>query len=87
MSIAAEKIENEDFVTSMSIKGQVVISKDIRIKLGLKPRDKFTERVKNNRIILERVPSVDELKTSWKKAMKGRTTKQIMKGIDEGWNT
>lgn len=35
----------------------------------------------------DEVPSLAELRGSWKKAMKGKTTEQIMKKIDEGWDT
>ena len=86
MTIAVEKIESEGFITSMSPKGQVVISKEIRDELGLKPKDKFIEKIRDKKIILERAPTINELKASWKKAMKGKTTKQVMKEIDEGWD-
>jgi len=87
MSIEAKRMGDEDFITSMSPKGQVVISKEIRVKLDLKPKDKFVEKVKGNKIILERIPSLIELGGTLKGMMKGKTTDQIMKFIDEGWDT
>lgn len=86
MSTDVERAGNEDFITSMSPKGQVVISKEIRIKLALKPKDKFIETIKGNKIILERMPSLSELGGTLKGMMKGKTTGEIMKWIDEGWD-
>jgi len=87
MSIDVKNIGNEGFVTSMSPKGQVVISKEIRSKLGLKPKDKFVENVKGNKIILERLPSLSEAGGILKGMKKGKTTQEIMHWIDEGWDS
>jgi AbrB family looped-hinge helix DNA binding protein len=85
--MATEIATNQDFITSMSPKGQVVISKNIRIKLGLKPKDKLIETLKGNKIIIEKLPALSELGGTLKGMMKGKTTDQIMKFIDEGWDT
>lgn len=86
MSIDVGKIDN-GFVTSMSPKGQVVISKKIRDKLGLRPKDKFVEKIKGSKIILEKVPSITELGGTLKGMMKNKTTEEIMRFIDEGWDS
>ncbi|MDO8741218.1 MAG: AbrB/MazE/SpoVT family DNA-binding domain-containing protein [Candidatus Woesearchaeota archaeon] len=84
MSIEAISVQGEDFVTSMSVKGQIVISKEIRDKLGLMPRVKFKEKIQGKKIILEPLPSLGELGGSWGKT--GKTTKELMKEVDEGWD-
>jgi len=52
------------FTTSMSSKGQVVIAKEIREQLGLKPNQKFVEEAKGNKIVLRAVPGLLGLKGS-----------------------
>ena len=84
MSIEAENIQDNGFITSMSVKGQIVISKKIREKMRLMPKVKFTERVKGGKIILEPLPSLGELGGSLGRT--GKTTKELMKEADEGWD-
>ncbi len=73
------------FETTMSLKGQIVILKEIRRRLNLKPNQKFREYIKNDKIILEPVISITELGGSLKNMGKGKTKKQIIQEIKSGW--
>ena len=75
----------EEFETSMSSKGQVVISKEIREALGLKPNQKFVEKVEGAKIVLKPVPTLTELKGSLKHVARKKSVRQISSWIDKGW--
>lgn len=74
------------FETSMSSKGQVVIAKEIREQLGLKPNQKFVEEVKGGKIVLKPLPTLEELRGSLKHVAKGKTVSELSKRVDEGWD-
>jgi AbrB family looped-hinge helix DNA binding protein len=71
--------------TTMSLKGQIVILKEIRKQLDLKPNQKFREYIKDDKIILEPVVPLIELGGSLKKMGKGKTKKQVIAEIKSGW--
>ena len=71
--------------TTMSIKGQVVILKEIRKKLNLKPNQRFREYIEDDKIILEPVVPISELGGALKNLVKGKTKKQIIQEIKSGW--
>ena len=71
--------------TTMSKKGQVVILKDIRKTLNLKPNQRFKEYIKEDKIILEPVAPITDLGGSLKNLGKGKTRKQIIYEIKSGW--
>ena len=71
--------------TTMSLKGQIVILKEIRKNLNLKPNQRFKEYIKDDKIILEPVIPLTELGGSLKNIAKGKTKKQIIKEIKSGW--
>ncbi|MFH0862761.1 MAG: AbrB/MazE/SpoVT family DNA-binding domain-containing protein [Candidatus Altiarchaeota archaeon] len=75
-----------DCVT-LSSKGQIVLIKDIREKLGLKAGDKFIEKVENDQIVLKPVKPLAELFGSLRNEgdFKGKTTEEIMTEIKTGW--
>jgi len=74
-----------EFETKMSSKGQVVISKEIRDELGLKPNQKFLEKHKGGEIILKPVPSLTKLKGSLKNIARKKSVRDIGRWIDRGW--
>ncbi len=74
------------FETVLSSKGQVVISKEIREQLGLKEKQKLLETVEDGNIVLKPVPSLLSLGGALKGAFGKKTTQEIMKEIDEGWD-
>lgn len=45
----------------VSLKGELFPPKDIRERLGLRPRTKVLYRIDNGRLIVEHVPSLKEL--------------------------
>jgi bifunctional DNA-binding transcriptional regulator/antitoxin component of YhaV-PrlF toxin-antitoxin module len=63
----------------------MVIVKEIRDKLGLKPNQKFSEKIKGNKIIFEPIPSLVDMGGFLKNMSKGKTTQQLMDELDEGW--
>ena len=71
--------------TTMSLKGQIVILKEIRRRLNLKPNQRFREYIEEDRIILEPVIPITELGGSLKNLAKGKSKKQIIKEIKSGW--
>ncbi|MCK5559562.1 MAG: AbrB/MazE/SpoVT family DNA-binding domain-containing protein [Thermoplasmata archaeon] len=75
----------KSFETTMSLKGQIVILKEIRRRLNLKPNQKFREYIKNDKIILEPVIPLTELGGSLKNMGNGKTKKQIIQEIKSGW--
>ena len=74
------------FVT-LSSKGQVVLRREIRDKLGLKAGDKFIEFVKDDEVVLKPVRSTEELFGVLKDSREfcGKRTEEIVREIDEGW--
>lgn len=56
----------QDEITVMSVKGQVVIPKDIRKRLNLKPRDRLMVYGEEDTIIMKRLV-LPELKETFKK--------------------
>ena len=72
-------------VTTMSLKGQIVILKEIRKRLNLKPNQRFIEYIMDDKIVLEPVVPITELGGSLRNLAKGKTKKQIIKEIKSGW--
>ena len=79
------KTKLKTFDTTMSLKGQIVILKEIRKRLNIKPNQRFREYIKDDKIILEPVSPLTELGGSLKNIGKGITKKQIIKEIKSGW--
>lgn len=75
----------EVFETRMSSKGQVVISKEIRDRLGLSERQRFIEKVENQKIILMPIKKISEL-GGVLKGMEKKPTKEVIKEIKKGWD-
>lgn len=59
----------QDEITVMSVKGQVVIPKDIRKRLSFKPKDRFVVYGEEDTIIMKRL-NLPELKDTWNKISK-----------------
>ena len=74
----------KQFETTMSSKGQIVISKDIREALGLKPGQKILEERKGNEIIVKPVMQISRAKGILK-GIDTRPTKEIMEEVRKGW--
>jgi len=72
----------------LSSKGQIVLMKGIREKMGLKAGDKLIERIEDNRIVLKPVAPLSELFGSLKDEgdFKGKKTDEIMAEIKRGWD-
>lgn len=79
------KLKIMSFETTMSLKGQIVILKEIRKKLNLKPNQKFKEYIKDDKIILEPVVPITDLGGSLRRMGKGKTKKQVITEIKSGW--
>ncbi len=79
------KTKVKSFETTMSLKGQIVILKEIRRRLNLKPNQRFREYIKDDKIILEPVIPLTELGGSLKNIGKKKTKKQIIREIKSGW--
>ena len=71
--------------TTMSLKGQIVILKEIRKRLNLKPNQRFREYIKDDKIILEPVVPITDLGGSLSKMGRGKTKKQVINEIKSGW--
>ena len=72
------------FETTMSSKGQVVISKEIREELRLKSGQKFLEEKRGNEIVLKPVMSISQAK-GLLKGIDNRSTKEIISEVKKGW--
>lgn len=73
------------FETTLSSKGQIVIGGKIRKRLNLRPNQKFREYIVGRKIVIEPIPSLEELRGSLKALTKGKKTEDIIKEIKEGW--
>jgi len=73
---------------TLSSKGQIVLMKGIRDKMGLKAGDRFIEKVENNQIVLKPVKPLAEMFGSLKNEgdFKGKTTDEIVAEIKKGWD-
>ncbi len=69
----------------LTSKGQIVIRSRIRKKLGLKPRQRFSERIEEGRVILEPLETPIGLKGSLREMAEGKTTDELIKEVKEGW--
>ncbi len=74
----------ERFETTMSPKGQVVISKEIRRELGLKPKQKFIEERRGAEIVLKPVSSL-LVARGMLKGMESKPTKMVIREVKKGW--
>lgn len=72
------------FETTMSPKGQVVISKEIRKELRLKPRQKFLEERRGTEIVIRPVLPISSSK-GMLKGMESKPTKIVIKEVKKGW--
>jgi len=75
----------ERFETTMSQKGQVVISKEIRKELGLKPKQKFIEERRGTEIVLKPVSSILAARGILK-GMESKPTKLVIQEVKKGWH-
>ena len=75
---------SKKFETTMSSKGQVVISKEIREELRLKSGQKFLEEKRGNEIVLKPVMSISQAK-GLLKGIDNRSTKEIISEVKKGW--
>jgi len=69
--------------SKMSTKGQIVIPKQLREALGLKPGDPVVMAVDKNRIILRRITLADLLEESARNYQKGKVLshEETFKGL------
>lgn len=74
----------EKFKTTMSSKGQIVISKEIREELNLEPKQKFTEETKGTEIIIRPVLPLSSSKGILK-GMGKMPTDEIIREVKKGW--
>lgn len=72
-------------MVALTSKGQIVISSSIRKKLALKRGQRFIERVKDGKVILEPLETPLELKGALVEMAGGKTTDQLIKEVKEGW--
>lgn len=75
----------EEFETAMTSKGQVMIFKPIRKKLGLAEGQRFIESTVDNKVILEPVPSLVSMGGILKELGKKKNAKQLAAEAKEGW--
>jgi len=71
-------------LTRITKKGQVVLRKEIRDMLNLKPGQIIEERICGKEIILRPLPTLIETGGILKK-MAEKSTLELIKEIDEGW--
>ena len=77
--------KDQIFRATLTSKGQIVIRSKLRKKLGLKPQQRFSERIEEGRIILEPLETPIELKGSLREMAEGKTTDELIKEVKEGW--
>lgn len=70
---------------TLTSKGQIVIGSKLRKKLDLKPQQRFSERIEEGRMILERLETPIELKGSLREMAEGKMTDELIKEVKEGW--
>lgn len=73
-----------EFETRMSSKGQVVIVKEIREKLGLAENQRFVEKVENRGIVLKPVKRLSALRGVLK-GMESKPVREAIKEVKKGW--
>ena len=79
-------MEIEVFETRMSSKGQIIIVKEIRDKLGLKENQKFIEKIQEKKIILEPVPSLSQLGGFLEDMRKNKKITELVAESRKGWD-
>jgi AbrB family looped-hinge helix DNA binding protein len=72
------------FETTMSQKGQVVISKDIRKELRLRSGQKFVEEMRGKEIVLKPVSGISSA-GGILKGLDTRPTSLVIKEVKKGW--
>ena len=72
------------FETTMSSKGQVVIAKEIREELGLRPNQKFAERMVGNEVVLRPVLPLSKA-GGVLKGIENKPTRLIIDEVKRGW--
>jgi len=71
-------------VTKMSTKGQIVIPKQLREKLGLQPGDPLAMAVDGDRLVLRKITLDDLLQESERNYREGKTLshEETFEGLD-----
>ena len=69
---------------TVSSKGQVVIAKEIRDKLGIRKNQRVVERIEGGKIVITPLKRLSELGGSLKGKIK-TPVKELMREIKEGW--
>ncbi|MEK6968034.1 MAG: hypothetical protein AABX51_05375 [Nanoarchaeota archaeon] len=73
------------FETTMSSKGQVVISKHIRTEMGLFPNQKFVEERRGIEIVFKPILPISKAK-GFLRGIEKESTSAIIKEVKKGWD-
>ncbi len=75
-------MESIDDVVTVSPKYQVVVPKKIREKLHLKKGEKMAVHLEKDKLVLERVPPIEELIGKYPELKKGSSIRELRKEAD-----
>ena len=77
-------------ITTVTTKGQITLKKPIRRFLKVNPSDRLSVAIKNNQVVVEKLPSLEEQLRQIRGMIKIRrkkplTDKEMKKAIEEGY--
>lgn len=75
-------MESMDDVVTVSPKYQVVVPKKFREKMRLKKGEKMAVHMEKNKLVLERVPPIEELIGQYPELKKGPTIRELRREAD-----